>query len=209
MELPSIFCLYWYYCVGAGKSTIISILDALGLYLSVKRWKRRGLWDKRWINRCLFPDRVGIVAFVLNMIEVLFPVCTLTWRANNYVSRQQKSIKRRNESTIFDFIVIGEINIFVIQLNVLHWKRFSIKRKTTFCHDQEFNWNKNLLSLQNSRVFCPFWNYGNGKKHVKDGNCFKGNARNHLKKPVAEQLPSWKYRVLHHADFWRDRGQCH
>ena len=34
------------------------------------------------------------------MIKVLFPTCTLTWRFNFYVSRQGKSRKRRNESTL-------------------------------------------------------------------------------------------------------------
>ena len=39
-------------------------------------------------------------AFLNNMIEVLFPICTLNWRSNNNVSRQGKGINRRNESTI-------------------------------------------------------------------------------------------------------------
>ena len=64
---------------------------------------------------------------VLNMIEVLFPSCTLTWPSNNQVSRLGKSLKRRNKSTIFDFIVIDASNIFVSQFNVLHWKRFYIE----------------------------------------------------------------------------------
>ena len=39
---------------------------------------------------CLFPARVGIFSFVNNMIKVLFSICTLIWRVNNYVSRQGK-----------------------------------------------------------------------------------------------------------------------
>ena len=31
--------------------------------------------------------------------KVLFPICTLTWRLTNYVSRQGKGIKKRMEST--------------------------------------------------------------------------------------------------------------
>ena len=38
-------------------------------------------------------------AFVVHMIKVLFPICTSTWRVNNYVSRQAKGTNRRNEST--------------------------------------------------------------------------------------------------------------
>ena len=39
---------------------------------------------------CLFPARVGITDFHVLMNKVLFPMCTLTWRVNNYVSRQEK-----------------------------------------------------------------------------------------------------------------------
>ena len=39
---------------------------------------------------CLFPARVGISDFDVMMYEVLFPICTLTWRVNDYVSRQEK-----------------------------------------------------------------------------------------------------------------------
>ena len=42
------------------------------------------------MEECLFPNRVGIFSFVNNMIKVLFPICTLIWRVNNYVSRQGK-----------------------------------------------------------------------------------------------------------------------
>ena len=39
---------------------------------------------------CLFPARVGIFSLIYKMIKVLFPICTLIWRVNNYVSRQGK-----------------------------------------------------------------------------------------------------------------------
>ena len=34
------------------------------------------------------------------MIEVVFPTCTLNWSVNKSVSRQGKSVTRRNEITI-------------------------------------------------------------------------------------------------------------
>ena len=37
-----------------------------------------------------------------NMIKVLYLICTLIWRVNNYVSSQVKGINRRNESTIIN-----------------------------------------------------------------------------------------------------------
>ena len=42
------------------------------------------------MEECLFPASVGILSFVNNMIKVLFPICTLIWRVNKYVSRQGK-----------------------------------------------------------------------------------------------------------------------
>ena len=39
---------------------------------------------------CLFPARVGISDFDVLMNKVLFPICTLTWRVNNYVFHQEK-----------------------------------------------------------------------------------------------------------------------
>ena len=39
---------------------------------------------------CLCPARVGISDFDVIMYEVLFPICTFTWRVNNYVSRQER-----------------------------------------------------------------------------------------------------------------------
>ena len=50
------------------------------------------------MEECLFPARVGIFSFVNNMIQVLFPICTLIWRVNNYISRQGK-------------VLIGEVKV--------------------------------------------------------------------------------------------------
>ena len=46
-------------------------------------------YDRRdgW-KGCLFHARVGIFDFDVIMYRILFPICTLTWRVNNYVSRQ-------------------------------------------------------------------------------------------------------------------------
>ena len=37
--------------------------------------------------------------FHVVIYQVLFPICTLTWRVNNHVSRQGSGINGRNEST--------------------------------------------------------------------------------------------------------------
>ena len=48
------------YSVGAGISTFMSISDGLGAYFSRRKLERRGLWGKKWMERCLFAARVGI-----------------------------------------------------------------------------------------------------------------------------------------------------
>ena len=58
------------------------------------------------MERCLFPARFGIFVFVVNMINVNFPISTLTGRVNNYVSRQVEVVKRRIEFTIIIINII-------------------------------------------------------------------------------------------------------
>ena len=38
--------------------------------------------------------QIQLFPFIFFMIKLLFPICTLTWRLNNYVSRQEKDIKK-------------------------------------------------------------------------------------------------------------------
>ena len=52
-------------------------------------------------RKCLFPARVGISPLINIMIKVLFPICTLIWRVNNYVSRQGK-------------VLVGELKVQLI-----------------------------------------------------------------------------------------------
>ena len=44
-------------------------------------------------------DQSGHFHFDVVVYKVLFPICTLTWRVNIYVSHQGKGKNRRNEST--------------------------------------------------------------------------------------------------------------
>ena len=37
-----------------------------------------------------FPPESALLPLMLYFSTVLFPICTLTWRANNYVFRQEK-----------------------------------------------------------------------------------------------------------------------
>ena len=50
-------------------------------------------------GKVFFPARDSFQPLMLFFVKVLFPIFTLTWRVNNYVSRQEKSISRRKENT--------------------------------------------------------------------------------------------------------------
>ena len=62
------------------------------------------LWENGWsfdcINIYFISAGFGLLAFLVNKIKVLSPICTLTWRVNNYVSRSGKGKNRRKESKI-------------------------------------------------------------------------------------------------------------
>ena len=53
-------------------------------------------------------------SFIDNMIKVLFPICTLNWIVNKYVSRQGKVINGRSGITtiLYKFIAFGIVLIF-------------------------------------------------------------------------------------------------
>ena len=71
------------------------------------REKARPMMEEMDGNVFYFPPEWAFLTLMLCFETVLFRICTLTWRVNNYVSRQQKGINRRNESTentIFYFL---------------------------------------------------------------------------------------------------------
>ena len=77
----------------------MSISDGLGPYLFRRKMEKtrpmREMDGKVFISR---QSRYSL--FIVNMAKVFFPIFTLTWRINIYVSRQGKGTKRRNEKTI-------------------------------------------------------------------------------------------------------------
>ena len=90
MEISLIFCLCFIYCVGAGITTLMSISDRSDPYFFCRKMEKTRSVKEEVDGDCLFPARVGISPMINNMIEVLFPICTLIWRVNKYVSRQGK-----------------------------------------------------------------------------------------------------------------------
>ena len=87
-------------CVGPKKSTLMSNSHGLGLFFfpwkdgkdvaSEGRLGRKGFY---------FSLELASVVFLVNMLEVFFPIYTLIWRINNYVSLEGKGINRKSEST--------------------------------------------------------------------------------------------------------------
>ena len=60
-------------------------------------------------KKVYFPPESAIQLFFL-LLQVLFPICTLTWCVNKNVSRQGKGIYKKNESTREDNKNTGDIN---------------------------------------------------------------------------------------------------
>ena len=87
-----------------GITTLMSISD--GLDPCFFRRKMEKTWSmKEELDGEVFVSRQSrqFSFIVNNMIKVIFPICTLNWRVNNYVYHQEKGIKKRNETT-FIFI---------------------------------------------------------------------------------------------------------
>ena len=87
-KLLWLFVYDFIYFVGAGISTLMSISDGLDPYfLRRKMEKTRSVKDE-------MDEEVSIshgsrhFSFIDKMIKVLFPICTLIWRVNSYVSDQ-------------------------------------------------------------------------------------------------------------------------
>ena len=85
------FCITVNKGVGAGINTLMSISDGLGLSIFCRKMeKARPMREGMDGKVVYFPPESAFVPLMLYFSTVLFPICTLTWRANNYVSRQEK-----------------------------------------------------------------------------------------------------------------------
>ena len=77
-------------CVGAGITTLMSFSDGLDPYFFRRKMERTRSM-KEELDKDVFIFRQNrYFSFVDNIIKVLFPICTLIWRVNNYVCRQAK-----------------------------------------------------------------------------------------------------------------------
>ena len=90
MEIPLIFGLCHYLWCRRGNNHFDVHFRRIGPVHFLSKDGKDAVREGRNGWKSLFPARVGIFSFVNNMIKVLFPICTLIWRVNNYVSRQGK-----------------------------------------------------------------------------------------------------------------------
>ena len=77
--------------VGAGINALMSISDGLGPSIFCRKMeKMRPMMEEMDGKVVYFPPESAFPNLMLYLYTVLFPICTLTWRVNNYVSRQEK-----------------------------------------------------------------------------------------------------------------------
>ena len=97
------------YCVGAGKTTLMSISYRLDPYFFRRKMERTRSMKEELDGGVFISRQSRHFSFIDNMIKVLFPIFTLNWRVNNYFSRQGEGINMRNEII---FIMIYFYNLW-------------------------------------------------------------------------------------------------
>ena len=90
-HLGNIFCRTLNKNVGAGINTLMSISDGLEpSFFCRKMEKARPMREEMDGKVAYFPPESALLPLMLYLSTVFFPICTLTWRVNKYVSRQEK-----------------------------------------------------------------------------------------------------------------------
>ena len=86
-----------YFCItvnkgaGAGINILMSISDGLGPSIFCRKMeKARPMREKMDRIVVYFPPESALPPLIIYFSTVLFPICTLTWRVNNSVSRQEE-----------------------------------------------------------------------------------------------------------------------
>ena len=100
-KLSVIFVYTYGDCVGARISTLISNSDGLSPCFFRLKLEKTCRVREEVNGKVLVSHQSWHFLFLVIIIKVLFHICVLTWRVSNYVSRQGKSVYRRNESPNF------------------------------------------------------------------------------------------------------------
>ena len=91
MEIPLILCLSCYLLCRRGNNQFAVHFRRIGPYSFLSKDGKDAVREgtNGW-KGVYFPPELATFPLIYNMIEVLFPICTLIWCVNNYVSRQGK-----------------------------------------------------------------------------------------------------------------------
>ena len=91
MEITLILCLCCYLSCRRGNNHFDVHFRRIGPYSFLSKDGKDAVREGRngW-KGVYFPPESATFPLIYNMIKVLFPICTLIWRVNNYVSRQGK-----------------------------------------------------------------------------------------------------------------------
>ena len=77
--------------LGVGMNTLMSISDGLGPSVFCRKMRRtRSMREEMDGKVVYFPPASAFQSFDVFILKVLFSICTLTRRVNNYVSRRGK-----------------------------------------------------------------------------------------------------------------------
>ena len=91
MAITLIFCLCFYLLCRRGNNHFDVHFRRIGLYFSCRKMEKTRSEREEMDGRVLISRQSRHPFPLINkMIKVLFPICTLIWRVNNYVSRQGK-----------------------------------------------------------------------------------------------------------------------
>ena len=75
------------------------IFVRLGPYIFRRNMEKTLRFREKIDGKVFVSRKSGHFFFLFNIIEVLFPICILTWRVI-YVSRQGRGLNRRNERAL-------------------------------------------------------------------------------------------------------------
>ena len=85
----------------AGTNFLMSISDGLGPSIFCRKIERMRLVREEMDGNLVYfkPESAFLFGFFW-LMYVLFPICSLTWRVSNYVSRQKREMKVRERTII-------------------------------------------------------------------------------------------------------------
>ena len=91
MEISLIFCLRFYLLCRRGYNHFDVHFRRIGPYIFLSKDGEDAVREGRNERKDVYvPPESAFFPLINNMIKILFPICTLIWRVNNYVSRQGK-----------------------------------------------------------------------------------------------------------------------